>query len=110
MKTLAQIENPVLGPAGKQTGLSFFQNFIPAAINLAFVIATVIFLFMLIFGAIQWIASGGDKQALEAARGRVTNAIIGIVILFALFAIVNLISHFFGNIPILNPTITPLTK
>jgi uncharacterized membrane protein len=107
---LAQITNPVLGPVAKQSGLSFFKNFIPAAINLAFVIAAIIFLFMLIFGAIQWISSGGDKQALENAKGRITNALIGIVILFALFAIVNLISNFFGGIPILNPSITPLGK
>lgn len=110
MMQLAQITNPVLGQPAGERGITFFQNFIPAAINLAFVIAVIIFFFMLIWGAIQWIASGGDKQALEAARGRVANAIIGIVILFALFAIINLISHFFGNIPILNPSITPLAK
>jgi TRAP-type C4-dicarboxylate transport system permease small subunit len=107
---LAQITNPVLGPTGNQSGISFLQKFIPAAINLAFVAAAVIFLFMLIFGAIQWISSGGDKQALESARGRITSALIGIVILFALFAILNLISNFFGGVPILNLSIPSLTE
>ncbi len=107
---LAQIQNPVLGPIGNQSGVSFFQKFIPAAINLTFVAASVIFLFMLIFGAIQWISSGGDKQALENAKGRITNALIGIVILFALFAIVNLISNFFGGVSILNLSIPSLTE
>jgi len=51
---------------------------------------------MLITGAIQWISSGGDKQALESARNKISNALVGIVILFAVFAIINLIETFFG--------------
>lgn len=107
---IAQITNPVLSQPGGQTGISFFQKFLPAAINLGFIIASVIFLFMLMFGAIQWISAGGDKQALESARSRVTNALIGIVVLFALFAIISVVSHFFGDIPLLNPNIKPLTQ
>jgi len=93
----SEIKNPILGNLGENgTGLSFFQSFIPGLISLSFVIGTIVFFFMLILGAIQWIASGGDKQALESARGRVTNAIIGLVILFSLFAVLNLIETFFG--------------
>lgn len=76
--------------------MEFIKNFVSGAIGLAFVVGTVIFFFMLIFGAIQWISSGGDKQALEGAKGRVTNAIIGLVILFSLFAVLSLINTFFG--------------
>jgi hypothetical protein len=51
---------------------------------------------MLISGGIRWIASGGDKQSLEGARGTVTNAIIGLVVVFATYAIMQLITGFFG--------------
>ena len=61
-----------------------------------FVIGTVIFVFTFITGAIQWITSGGDKTALEGARGRISNALIGLVILFASYAIIKLIEAFFG--------------
>jgi len=105
-----QITNPVLGQPAGQTGLTFFQKFLPATINLAFVIAGVIFLFMLIIGSIQWISSGGDKQALEDARGKISNALIGVVILFALYAIINLVSYFFGNLQLLSPNLVPLTQ
>lgn len=101
------ITNPVLKDVGKQTGLQFFQKFIPSLIGLAFAAGVIIFFFMLILGAIQWIASGGDKQALEGARGRVTNAIIGLVILFSLFALLGLIDTFFG-IKIMTLDIGPL--
>jgi hypothetical protein len=62
---------------------------------------------MLIVGAIQWISSGGDKQGVETARGKVTSALIGLVILLAVFAILQLINTFF-NVQILNLTIPTL--
>lgn len=90
------ITNPVFNQPGGQDGLTFFQSFVPGLIGLGFVAGTIIFFFVLIIGGIQWITSGGDKQALESARGKLTNAIIGIVILFSLFAILDLIHVFFG--------------
>jgi hypothetical protein len=90
------IKNPVLGTLGNMSGESFFQKIVPAAITLAFIIGALIFFFMLIVGAIKWISSSGDKQALESARGTITSALIGIIILFATFAIIRLIEHFFG--------------
>lgn len=97
------ITNPVLGPnlqdaigEGGASPAWFFQTLIPKLITIGFVIGVVVFFFMLIVGAIQWISSGGDKQGLEAARGRITSALIGIVILFSIFAIIKLIEIFFG--------------
>lgn len=98
MKSLAQqITNPALGPnlQGK-TGIEFFQDLLPRAVGLVFVIGAIIFFFIMLVGAIQWISSGGDKAAIEAARGKITNALVGIVILFAVFALMKLIEDFFG--------------
>lgn len=93
----SEIKNPILGGLGNNaSGLSFFQTFIPNLVTLAFVVGVVIFFFMLIIGAIQWISSGGDKQALEGARGKITSAIIGLVIMFSVFAVVKLIEGFMG--------------
>lgn len=95
-KNAGEITNPVLGGIGNKSGVGFFQVLLPNMVSLAFVIGTIIFFFMLVTGAIQWISSGGDKQALEGARGKLTNAIIGIVILFASYAIIKVIQRFFG--------------
>lgn len=109
---LADITNPALGPTlqGDLTtggGVGFVQKLIPSLIGLAFVAGAVLFFFMLIIAALQWITSGGDKAAVEAAKGRLTQAIIGIVILFAVYAIVSLIQNFFG-INIITIDIGPL--
>jgi hypothetical protein len=98
------ITNPALGPLSNESGKTFFQKFIPAAVTIGFVIGILIFFFMLLIGAIKWISSGGDKQAMESARGTITSALIGLVILFAAFAIIKLIQSFFG-ISILNFTL-----
>jgi len=76
-------------------GVVFLNKFLSALISLGLVAGGVLFLFMLIAGGIQWITSGGDKLANENARKRVTNALIGIFLLFALYGIVNLVGCFF---------------
>lgn len=100
-----EIENPVGPKFG--SGIEFFQDFIPNLIILGFVIGALVFFFVMIIGAIQWITSGGDKAAVESARGKITSAIIGIVILFALFAVLRIIGDFFG-IGILQLNLEPL--
>lgn len=105
--TTSEITNPVLGPLSNKTGIEFFQSFIPGLIGLGFVLGVIVFFFMLIMGAIKWITAGSDKQSLEDAKSRLTNAIIGIVILFSLFAVLDLI-HVFFNITIMTLDIGPL--
>jgi hypothetical protein len=86
---------PDTGPAAPVTGYSI-PSIIVALINFAIVIAALIFFFMLIIGGIRWIASGGDKGQTEAARNQITAALVGLVIVFAAWAIAQLIGNFFG--------------
>ena len=90
------ITNPILGNIKDYSGVTFFRLFLPRLLTLGFIIGAVIFFFILIIGAIQWISSGGDKQALEGAKGKISNAVIGLVILFAVFAIIKVAENFFG--------------
>jgi hypothetical protein len=82
---------------------------ISALISLALIVASVIFFFMLVIGGIRWIASGGDKGQTEAARGQITAALIGLVIVFAAWAIAQILGTFF-DINILNFTLPDITK
>ncbi len=103
-----EINNPVIGPRlAALNGVSFFQKLLPALILMALIIGVIIFFFMLIIGAVQWISSGGDKAAVEAAKGRITNAIVGLVILLSFFAITQLLETFFG-ISIIQLNLEPL--
>lgn len=95
------IRNPILNSDLQdillnRSPVEFFQIFLQKLVGIGLIIGVLIFFFMLIVGAIQWIASGGDKTALEGARGRITNAIIGIVILLSVFAIIKIVESFFG--------------
>ena len=87
-----------LQPGGdfvKLGGLTF-GGIVSAAIRLILVIAALVFFFILVIGGIRWIASGGDKAQTEAARNQITAALVGLVIVFAAWAIVQLINTFFG--------------
>jgi hypothetical protein len=59
-------------------------------------IAGLLVLFYLIMGGIEWITSGGDKGKTESARNKITAAVIGIIILAAAFAILQLVLTFLG--------------
>jgi len=97
------IENPALEKIKTKTGIVFFQDLIPALVTLGFVIGSLVFFFFLISGAITWIVSGGDKTKLESARSRITNAVVGFVILLLAFALVALLESFFSiNITLLD--------
>ena len=78
------------------SSVPFFSKFLSNLLGLGLIIGVLIFFFIMIIGAIQWISSGGDKNALEEAKHKITNAIIGIVILFSVFAILKVIEMFFG--------------
>jgi cbb3-type cytochrome oxidase subunit 3 len=71
------------------------------AISVIFLIAAVIFFFMLLIGGLKWILSGGDKAQTESARSQITAALIGLVIVFGAYAITRLLNTIFG-IDVLN--------
>jgi hypothetical protein len=87
-----------LSPTGdfsKLGGLTI-PGIISGLIRLTLVVAAIVFFFILVIGGIKWIASGGDKGQTEAARNQITAALVGLVIVFAAWAILALIRTFFG--------------
>ncbi len=82
-----------------------FGSLVGGALRLILVLAALIFFFMLVIGGVQWIMSGGDKAKTEAARSQITAALVGLVIVFAAWAIVTLVNAFF-NINIFNLQVT----
>ena len=69
---------------------------ISGAISLIMLAVALIFFFILILGGLKWVMSEGDQKAVEAARNQITNALIGLAIVFAAFAIMKLIGIVFG--------------
>lgn len=103
-KILAQ-NSSTQAPAGSTTiGINQPENFkvadvgvaIKNVINAALVIAALLAFIYLILGGIQWITSGGDKSAMESARNKITQAIVGLIIVAAAYAVMNLVASFLG--------------
>jgi hypothetical protein len=69
---------------------------VSTAITWILIIAAIIFFFMLLIGGISWLTSGGDEQKVAGAKGQITNALIGLAIVLAGWAIVTLVGSFFG--------------
>lgn len=69
---------------------------ISAAVSLLMMLAALVAFLFLILGGIQWITSGGDKANMEAARNKITHAIVGLIIVGAAWAIMTLVSNFLG--------------
>ena len=92
------MENFNLGAPGQFANLNnvTISSIVSALVTIVLVIAAIVFFFMLVIGGIRWITSGGDKAQTEAARNQITAALIGLVIVFAAWAIINLVSTFFS--------------
>lgn len=73
-----------------------FGTLIGALLKLILVVASLVFFFILVMGGINWILSGGDKAKTEGARNQITAALVGLVIVFSAWAIIQLIYTFFG--------------
>lgn len=94
---------------GINPDISQVPDIFSSLVTLVFVIAALLVLIMLIWGAFQWITSAGDKEKVGAARGRIINALIGLALIALAFLIVRLVGTFF-NIDILRIPIGPIAQ
>ena len=58
--------------------------------------AALLVFFYLIWGAIDWIVSGGDKGKTEDARKKITASLVGLAILSSAFALMQVVAYFLG--------------
>lgn len=101
------VSNPVLGNLNSLDGQSFISQLLPKFVGWLYVFGGLAFFFMFLWGGISWILSGGDKAHVESAKARITNSLVGFVLLIGSFAIIKLIQTFF-DINILLIDIGPL--
>jgi hypothetical protein len=80
---------------GKQLTTITVGGIVSGAISLAMLVVALVFFFILILGGLKWVMSEGDQKNVEAARNQITNALIGLAIVFAAFAIMKLIETVF---------------
>ena len=86
---------------GKSDSFTNLENLtvngmVSGAISLVLIVVSLVFFFILVVGGLKWITSGGDEKKVAAARAGITSALIGLVIVFASWAIMKLIETLFG--------------
>lgn len=108
------IRNPVTGAFGgneangvqaAQSG-GVFMGFFLIMWNTASSIGALLVLLYFVWGAFDWITSAGDKGKIEAARNKMLNAFIGLLLLVTSYTIIGFVSNLlFGtNFSVLRPT------
>lgn len=94
MSLLAQNVNDIFKPVVPPSpvvaigpGAVGISNFLSNIINIIFIVAGLVFVFVIILSSVQWITSGGDKENIAKARSRLTSAFIGLLLLSLSFTI-----------------------
>ncbi|OGM32709.1 hypothetical protein A2803_01490 [Candidatus Woesebacteria bacterium RIFCSPHIGHO2_01_FULL_44_21] len=72
------------------------SNVISTAIGVMTAIAFIWFIFLLLMGALGIMTAGGDKAKVEAARARISNGLIGLVITISVVGILVLVATILG--------------
>ena len=100
-KFLAQI-SPIKVPVGpkfdKVPPEQAFGLMVSGIVGFLLALATIWAFVQILLAGINWISSGGDKGKLEAAQQRITQAIIGLFIVFAAWGIFLILLRFLGVI------------
>lgn len=106
-QSFAQIINPAL-PNEIGGRPQFTEGTTPLAYLIALIWTTLITLagittlLFLIWGGLEWLTAGGDKNRVESAQHRITNAIFGLAFVAGSLAISIFVQSVFG-INLVNP-------
>lgn len=71
-------------------------------ISLFFAVGGIGVIIYFIWGAVDWIMSGGDKEKIAGARKKMTNSLIGLLLLSLSFAIIRVVGAIAGFDPLGN--------
>lgn len=93
----AQLENPVLeNTIRNESGTNFFNRAVPFLITLLVLGGSLFFIVQFLLGGYKWINGQGQKDKLEQAQKQITNALIGLLVVFSIYAITKVMGTMFG--------------
>jgi hypothetical protein len=83
-----------------------FARLIGNILAAVMVVSLLLVLYFLVVGAIEWITAAGDKGKIDSARNKMTNAVIGIIVLSSVTALFAAVQYFLG-VNVLTFSFTP---
>lgn len=85
-----------LGDVFKFTEPSQLGGLVSNLVGVFIMFAGLMLILYFVWAGLRWMTAGGEKQALTEARGRLTNALIGFLIVLAAWALYTLIRYMLG--------------
>jgi len=86
--------------AGKNQAEGVVETVITNIITIFYTVGGLGVIIYFVWGSVDWILSGGDKEKIAGARKKMTNAIIGLVLLSLSYVIINIIGEVVGFNPL----------
>lgn len=78
------------------TGAEGISKLISNIIALFYSVAIIVLIFMLVWGAYDWLTSEGEKEKIQSAQRKIINAIVGIILFAITFAVLQVLGQFTG--------------
>ena len=79
----------------KKYGAAFFATKIGGIIGVALSFIGILFLALMIYAGVSWMLAGGNEQTITKSKDLLVNAVIGLIIVFAAYAITVFVSQQF---------------
>ncbi len=89
---IGNLSIPLIGATG-----SDFNSIALRAVNLFLLVAGLVAFIYFLFGGFEYLTAGSDDTKAEAGRKRITNAIIGIIIIALSYAFLRFVLRTVGN-------------
>ncbi len=97
---LAQSDFNITELEGKVPGFKFvggnLGDIVSELLKYLFPLAGLLVLLYLLFGGFQLMTSGGDPKKMQEAKGKLTNALVGFIIVFIAYWLVQLVGTILG--------------
>lgn len=93
---LSATASPITVQSPNGVGTYSISYLLSTGLTIFIIFAIILTLFFLIYGGIDMISSGGDKQKVVNARHKLTFAVVGLIVVLLSFFIVNLVGGVFG--------------
>lgn len=108
-KALADVNIDINAPSQGISANTPVGLVISNLLTIILIVGVIAVLFMLAIGGFEWVTSGGDKDRVAQARGKIVNAIIGLIILSLAFLLASTLGSI-TNINLLNSVLPRLDQ
>ncbi len=90
---VVDISNPSVNPVAQFADISILLNQVLPTIM---IVAALVFLAILLFGAFTYVTSSGEQEKITKARKTITYSIAGLILIFLSYLIVTVVSMITG--------------